>query len=126
MAAKMYGDGSIISAVCHGGALLPGVMSPLTDRSIIAGRKVTGFTTQGEEEEGVLDTIKSWNRPTIEKSAADAGATYIAPPGYASRSNSHVFQSLTFVDLGTRLHRQTTELSLEQIRRVLMQPLKLL
>lgn len=42
---------------------------------MIAGHKVTGFTTRGEEEEGVLDTIKSWNRPTIEASAASSGAT---------------------------------------------------
>lgn len=74
LAGQMYKDGSIISAVCHGGAVLPGVHTPLTDQSVIYGRKVTGFTTKGEEEEGVLDTIKSWNRPTIEKSAADAGA----------------------------------------------------
>ena len=70
----MYKDGAIISAVCHGGAIFPPIHSPLTGRSIIADRKVTGFTTEGEEEEGVLDIIKSWNRPTIEKSAADAGA----------------------------------------------------
>lgn len=36
---------------------------------------MTGFTTRGEEEEGVLDTIKSWKRPTIEAEAKDAGAT---------------------------------------------------
>jgi D-lactate dehydratase len=81
VAAKMYADGSIISAVCHGGAIFPGIKSPLTDKSIIAGRKVTGFTTKGEEEEGVLDTIKSWKRPTIEQAAADCGATYVSPPG---------------------------------------------
>lgn len=50
-------------------------------KSIISGREVTGFTTQGEEEEGVLDTIKSWNRPTIEAAAASAGAKYVSPPG---------------------------------------------
>ncbi|GJD05504.1 IgE-binging protein [Colletotrichum higginsianum] len=66
IASKMYADGSIVSAVCHGGAIFPGIIDPATGKSIIAGRKVTGFTTQGEEEEGVLDTIKSWNRPTIE------------------------------------------------------------
>lgn len=81
MASKMYGDGAIISAVCHGGAIFPGIISPLTGQSIIHGRNVTGFTTKGEEEEGVLDTIKSWNRPTIEKAAADSGATYVSPPG---------------------------------------------
>ena len=77
----MYSDGAIISAVCHGGAIFPGIISPLTGRSIIANRKVTGFTTKGEEEEGVLDTIKSWKRPTIEQAAADSGATYVSPPG---------------------------------------------
>jgi D-lactate dehydratase len=43
----------------------PGTIDPSTNKSIIYGKKVTGFTTKGEEEEGVLDTIKSWNRPTI-------------------------------------------------------------
>ena len=56
-------------------------MNPVTTLPVIQGRRVTGFTTKGEEEEGVLDTIKSWNRPTIEKSAADSGATYVSPPG---------------------------------------------
>lgn len=60
---------------CHGGAIFPGIIDPSTGKSIIANRRVTGFTTQGEEEEGVLDTIKSWNRPTIEASAASSGAT---------------------------------------------------
>lgn len=59
---------------CHGGAIFPGIIDPSTGKSIIAGKKVTGFTTKGEEEEGVLDTIKSWHRPTIEAAAADAGA----------------------------------------------------
>lgn len=81
IASKMYTDGSIISAVCHGGAIFPGIIDPETGKSIIAGKKVTGFTTQGEEEEGILDIIKSWKRPTIENAAAQAGATYVAPPG---------------------------------------------
>ncbi|WFD35718.1 D-lactate dehydratase [Malassezia cuniculi] len=80
IAAKIYENGGIASAVCHGGAIFPGVKGA-DGKSIINGREVTGFTTQGEEEEGVLDTINSWNRPTIEASAADAGAKYIAPPG---------------------------------------------
>ncbi|OGM48682.1 chaperone protein HSP31 [Aspergillus bombycis] len=80
-AAKVYTDGGIVSAVCHGGAIFPGIIDPATGKSVIAGRRVTGFTTRGEEEEGVLDTIKSWNRPTIESSAASSGATYVSPAG---------------------------------------------
>ncbi|KAH7114244.1 class I glutamine amidotransferase-like protein [Dendryphion nanum] len=81
IASKMYVDGGIIAAVCHGGAIFPGIIDPKTSKSIIDGKKVTGFTTRGEEEEGVLDTIKSWDRPTIEAAAATAGATYISPAG---------------------------------------------
>ncbi|KAF2116086.1 class I glutamine amidotransferase-like protein [Lophiotrema nucula] len=80
IASKMYNDGAIISAVCHGGAIFPGIKGE-DGKSIITGKRVTGFTTKGEEEEGVLDTIKSWKRPTIEASAGEAGATYVAPPG---------------------------------------------
>ncbi|OLN83303.1 Glyoxalase 3-like protein 1 [Colletotrichum chlorophyti] len=81
VASKMYADGSVISSVCHGGAIFPGIIDPATKKPIIWGKKVTGFTTKGEEEEGVLETIKSWGRPTIEASAASAGAVYIPPPG---------------------------------------------
>jgi len=56
-------------------------MNPVTNKSIIINKKVTGFTTKGEEEEGVLDTIRSWNKPTIEEAAAKAGGTYVSPPG---------------------------------------------
>lgn len=93
LASSIYADGGIVAAVCHGGAIFVGVVNQpdLTGgdamgsggqgQPIIAGKKVTGFTTKGEEEEGVLGTIQSWNRPTIEKMAADLGATYVSPPG---------------------------------------------
>lgn len=81
IAVEIYTNGGIVSAVCHGGAIFPGIIDPSSGKSIIAGKNVTGFTTKGEEEEGVLDTIKSWDRPTIEAAAAQAGATYISPPG---------------------------------------------
>lgn len=84
IASDIYAAGGIVSAVCHGGAIFPGVIElsgPRRGEPIVAGRRVTGFTTKGEEEEGVLDTIKSWDRPTIEKTAKDLGAQYVSPPG---------------------------------------------
>lgn len=83
LASQIYADGGIVAAVCHGGAIFVGVTEGREGKGkpIIAGKRVTGFTTKGEEEEGVLPTIESWNRPTIEKMAADLGATYVAPPG---------------------------------------------
>ena len=59
---------------CHGPAILPGIIDQSTGKSVIAGKKVTGFMTKGEEELGALDTIKKWNVPTIESAAASAGA----------------------------------------------------
>jgi hypothetical protein len=59
---------------------------------------VTGFTTQGEEEEGVLDTIKSWDRPTIEASAASLGAKCrFCSPVHGFRASFHLVQELTFL-----------------------------
>lgn len=93
LASDIYADGGIVAAVCHGGAIFVGVVeqpnqsgdesqgSGRQGKPIIAGRRVTGFTTKGEEEEGVLPTIESWNRPTIEKMAKDLGAEYVSPPG---------------------------------------------
>ncbi|KAJ5111291.1 class I glutamine amidotransferase-like protein [Penicillium argentinense] len=75
IAAKIFTSGGIVSAVCHGGAIFPGIIDPATGKSIIANRRVTGFTNRGEEEHGILETIKAWNRQTIEASAASCGAT---------------------------------------------------
>lgn len=74
IAANMYDAGDIASAVCHGGAIFLGIIDPKTGKSIIAGKKVTRFTTKGEEEEDVLETIKSQHKPTIEAAVASAEA----------------------------------------------------
>jgi len=80
IATSVWKDGGIVSAVCHGGAIFTGIRDE-RGVPIIQGKRVTGFTTRGEEEEGVLDTIKSWKRPTIEASATALGAKYISPAG---------------------------------------------
>jgi putative intracellular protease/amidase len=77
----MYASGAIISAVCHGGAIFPSIIDPSTKRSIIAGKRVTGFTNQGETDLGHEEKIKEWGAVTIEASAASAGATYVSPEG---------------------------------------------
>jgi len=80
IASSIWANGGIVSAVCHGGAIFRGVVDA-QGVTIIKGKNVTGFTTKGEVEEGVLDTIKSWDRPTIEATAEYLGAKYVSPPG---------------------------------------------
>jgi putative intracellular protease/amidase len=47
IAASMYDAGDIISAVCHGGAIFPGIIDLKTGKSIIAGRKGNRVHHQG-------------------------------------------------------------------------------
>lgn len=79
IAEDIWSRGGIVAAVCHGPAILPGVIDRKTERSIIAGKAVTGFTTEGEIVLNVLDKIKKDKVPTIEEGAASVGAKYLAP-----------------------------------------------
>jgi D-lactate dehydratase len=56
------------------------------DRSVIAGKTVTGFTTEGEVMLHVIDKIRQDKVPTIEEGAAKVGAKYVAPR--PTRSNN--------------------------------------
>ncbi|GAN04353.1 molecular chaperone Hsp31 [Mucor ambiguus] len=79
IAEDIYKRGGIVSAVCHGPAILPGIKGE-DGKSIINGKTVTGFTTEGEVQLNILDKIKNDKVPTIEEGAASVGATYVAPP----------------------------------------------
>lgn len=79
IAEDIWRRGGIVSAVCHGPAILPGIIDPETGKSIIAGKAVTGFTTEGEIVLKLLDKIRQDKVPTIEDGAAKVGAKYLAP-----------------------------------------------
>ncbi|CAO3614639.1 unnamed protein product [Mucor fragilis] len=78
IAEDIYKRGGVVSAVCHGPAILPGIKGE-DGKSIINGKTVTGFTTEGEVQLNILDKIEG-KAPTIEEGAASVGATYVAPP----------------------------------------------
>lgn len=50
LAAQVYANGGVVSAVCHGPALLPGIKDNSTGKPLIQGKKVTGFAEKGEVE----------------------------------------------------------------------------
>jgi putative intracellular protease/amidase len=80
VAEDVWERGGIVAAVCHGGAMFPGIKEVKTGLSIIAGKDVTGFSTEGDQLAGVLDRIHGDGVKTTEESAVEAGAHYIAPP----------------------------------------------
>lgn len=77
LASSVWANGGVVSAVCHGPALLPGVKDKTTGDSIIKGKKVTGFPDNGEV---VLKLTELLDREKLAYTAAvleEAGATYI-------------------------------------------------
>ena len=80
VASVIWGAGGVVGAVCHGPAILGGVISPRRE-SIARNNSITGFTTKGEEELGVMKDLKKWGRKTIEEMAQGMGAKYVPPPG---------------------------------------------
>ncbi|KAI5957425.1 hypothetical protein CANMA_004429 [Candida margitis] len=78
---KTYLNGGVVAAVCHGPAIFENVENPETKQPLIKGKKVTGFTDKGEEELGLVDTIKKHHLSTIRQIAEKEGATYVEPKG---------------------------------------------
>ncbi|KAL1412156.1 hypothetical protein Q8F55_003163 [Vanrija albida] len=78
LAGGIYAAGGVLAAVSHGAVLFAGVESH--GRPLLDEKRVTTFTDVGEVEEGVLDVIKTWDRPTAEQSVLAQGAEFVTPP----------------------------------------------
>lgn len=79
IAAYIYFNGGVISAVCHGPLLLPGIKDK-NGEPLIKGRKVTGFTDEGEDALGLRSVIDKLNKPLVKGAAIAAGANFQEPP----------------------------------------------
>lgn len=75
IATDVWTHGGVLAAVCHGAAIFPGVIDPKTGKSVIAGKKVTGFTTEAENDMHIMEPIRSWGEPLIDEWAEKLGAT---------------------------------------------------
>jgi hypothetical protein len=65
----------MVCSVCHGPAIFPGVIDPATGKSVVHGKTITGFGTEGEEVMGLSAILKSWGKPWVEDVAKELGAT---------------------------------------------------
>ena len=75
----IWSRGGIVGAVCHGPVLLPPIIDPKTGRSILAGKTVTGFTTEGEMVLSILPRLKADGVGTVLDAVSKAGADYSSP-----------------------------------------------
>lgn len=78
-ASDVWDRGGIVGAICHGPALLPGVIDAKTGQSIVEGRTVTGFTVEGEMMLGVMERLESDNVVMVAEAVSKAGAEYSSP-----------------------------------------------
>ena len=79
VALDVWDRGGLLGAVCHGPVLLSAIIDSKTGKSILEGKTVTGFTTEGEMLLNVLDRLKSDGVATVVEAVSKAGADYSAP-----------------------------------------------
>lgn len=78
LASKMWADGKVVAAVCHG-PLIFSNLKTISGEPLIKGKKVTGFTDVGEQVMGLDGLMKSQGLKTPKDVAIEEGATYVEP-----------------------------------------------
>src|SRR5271156_2413518 len=79
IAADVWNRGGIVGTVCHGPAILPGIIDSKTGKSIIYGKTVTGFTIEGELIFRILDKLLADGVVPVIDAVTAAGAFYSGP-----------------------------------------------
>src|SRR5262245_4391403 len=81
IAANTWDRGGVVAAVCHGPAIMPGIIDSKTGKSIIEGKTVTGFTIEGELIFRILDKLRADNVVPVVDAVTRVGAFYSSPMG---------------------------------------------
>ena len=76
VAGSIWDRGGIVGTVCHGPAILPGIIDSTTGKTIIDGRTVTGFTIEGELIFRILDKLRADKVVPIVEAVTAVGAYY--------------------------------------------------
>ena len=76
LASDVWNRGGIVGTVCHGPAILPGVIDSKTGKSIVDGRTVTGFTIEGELIFNILGKMRHDKVVPIVEAVIAAGGDY--------------------------------------------------
>jgi D-lactate dehydratase len=76
IAADVWDRGGVVGTVCHGPAILPGIIDSKTGKSIIEGKTVTGFTIEGELIFNILDKLRADKVVPVVEAVTAVGAFY--------------------------------------------------
>lgn len=75
IAGQIWGNGGVVSSVCHGPAIFANLIDPTTNEPLIKGKRITGFTTEAENDMKIMNELRSWGSEMVEEVAARLGAT---------------------------------------------------
>lgn len=78
LAAQIYADGGVVAAVCHGPVIFDG-LKKLDGEILIKGRKLTGFTDEGESIMKVDKLMQEKGMKTVKQVANSNGGLYVQP-----------------------------------------------
>src|SRR5262244_2783356 len=81
VAADIWERGGIVGTVCHGPAILPGIIDSKTGKSIIHGKTVTGFTIEGELIFRILNKLREDKVTLVVDAVTGVGAYYSSSMG---------------------------------------------
>lgn len=89
IAAAIYASGGVIGAVCHGPSALGGVRDA-SGASIVAGKRVTGFSPEREQQLGTVSRLHTQGIKLTSEILEEAGAIYIPGPPSTDPNAPHV------------------------------------
>lgn len=112
IAADIWDRGGIIGAVCHGPAIMPGIIDSKTGKSIIEGKTVTGFTVEGELIFNILGKMREDNVVPIVEAVTAVGAHY------SSSMNAFDDYSITSGRVVTGTNPQSARSAAERVVRL--------
>lgn len=78
LAYEIYSHENVLAAVCHGPAIFDNLNDAFGQR-LIQGKKVTGFTDEGETAMHLDETLREQNLPTVKQIADISGAQWVQP-----------------------------------------------
>jgi putative intracellular protease/amidase len=81
VAANIWDRGGVVAAVCHGAAMMPGIIDSKTGKSIIDGKTVTGFTIEGELIFRILEKLRADGVLPVVEAVTKVGAFYSSSMG---------------------------------------------
>lgn len=79
IAQKIWANNGVVSAVCHGPVIFDNLTDLATGKPLVEGKKVTGFTDEGEVLMGVDAKLKRDNLETVREIVEKLGGSYVLP-----------------------------------------------